>query len=636
MEGGELMRSRALIVASLLALLSLQGVVPGFSAGLTTAVPKRLAQHERAILGTGSPSPLVADNFDVLGHVNLPGGAPNGDVFFYDHGGSIGKFAYVGTWSDPCSGTGVKVIDVNDPSHPKFVTTAGAMRGVSHEDIVVRRIGDRDVLAVGVQICKAGAVGGLQLIDVTNPRQPKVLSFLRVPSGGIHELDMVVRPDGQVLVLAAVPFAEFDNVYFGTDNGGDFRIIDVTDPLHSVELSTWGIIADSSLPIVAGNDEISSPFQGIGYFAAYLDHSARAADDGMTAYLSYWDGGILKLDISDPTAPQLVGRTTYPFDADGDGHSLTLYEAGGQRYVLQNDEDFDSLSPTVITSTATGSEEFAGIEEPWAPTLLTDLGPVSGSVHDAGDGCQADDYTGAAGKLALADTVDPFYVGIIQDWTAPCSIGTQVVLAAQAGAAGFVSNLVSPDDAYPFFDGDARAVNNSAGSMAIVQISDIDEIASAIRTALGAGDVTMTLTPGEPSWGFLRVFSESTADDVDGDGVLEFHQVGSFSDLPHVTGELRTPPGAWSIHNTEVNGDRAYSSWYTNGIVALDLTDPTSPALVGQFVPSTKSLRAGGLGTGPALVWGVAIDPETGTVYASEMRSGLWIVQPTGPAAPSD
>jgi hypothetical protein len=68
--------------------------------------------------------------------------------------------------------------------------------------------------------------------------------------------------------------------------------------------------------------------------------------------------------------------------------------------------------------------------------------------------------------------------------------------------------------------------------------------------------------------------------------------------------------------------------------VALDLTDPTDPQLVGQFVPPTSARFGGSLGTGPAEVWGVAIDPETGIVYASDMRTGLWIVEPTGPAAP--
>lgn len=40
------------------------------------------------------------------------------------------------------------------------------------------------------------------------------------------------------------------------------------------------------------------------------------------------------------------------------------------------------------------------------PTLLTERGPVTGQVADAGDGCQASDFAGAAGKIALVDVVD--------------------------------------------------------------------------------------------------------------------------------------------------------------------------------------------------------------------------------------
>jgi hypothetical protein len=95
-------------------------------------------------------------------------------------------------------------------------------------------------------------------------------------------------------------------------------------------------------------------------------------------------------------------------------------------------------------------------------------------------------------------------------------------------------------------------------------------------------------------------------------------------------GQLFPPDGGWSIHNTEVLGDRAYSSWYSHGIVALDVRHPTRPAKVGQFVPPPP---AGG--EPPfALVWGVATDRETGIVYASDINSGLWIVRPTGRARP--
>ena len=55
--------------------------------------PKGLRAHESKQFAAGPPSELVADNFDVLGHVNLGGGSPNGDVFFFDHGGDVGKFA---------------------------------------------------------------------------------------------------------------------------------------------------------------------------------------------------------------------------------------------------------------------------------------------------------------------------------------------------------------------------------------------------------------------------------------------------------------------------------------------------------------------------------------------------------------
>jgi LVIVD repeat len=262
---------------------------------------ERLAIHKRLMPKLTAQQAVteqegVSDHFKLLGHHELRG-PTNGDVWFYDHGGKVGKYAYVGTWSDPCSGVGVKIVDVNHPTHPRLVATTPTWPGVSHEDVVVRRIGGRDILGVGIQICGEEAeAGGLALFDVTNPRQPRRLSFLPTPAGGVHELDLVVRPGGRALALLAVPFAEFENVYFGADNGGDFRIVDITDPARPVPLADWGVIADSHLRNFAGNDEVSSPYQGLGYFAAHFAHSARAADRGRTAYVSYWDSGVLKFD----------------------------------------------------------------------------------------------------------------------------------------------------------------------------------------------------------------------------------------------------------------------------------------------------------------------------------------------------
>jgi hypothetical protein len=297
--------------------------------GMLDAAKRAAASH------SGSPAPLVADNFQVLGHANLGGGVPNGDVWFYDHGGAVGKFAYVGTWSAQCTGQGAKIVDVNDPTRPRWEGLVGAHRNSSNEDVVVRRIGSRDVLGIGVQACGPGGSDGLALFDVTNPRQPVELSFLPTPTG-VHELDLTVRADGTALALLATPFSEFSDTYFGTSFGGEFRIVDISDPAAPQPLSDWGIIADSDLLIQGGNDPVSSSFQGLpGFFAANYAHSVRAADGGSTAYVSYWDGGILKFDISNPSAPVYLGRTIYPAGSSGDGQSMTPYQVGGTRYILQ-------------------------------------------------------------------------------------------------------------------------------------------------------------------------------------------------------------------------------------------------------------------------------------------------------------
>jgi hypothetical protein len=67
----------------------------------------------------------------------------------------------------------------------------------------------------------------------------------------------------------------------------------------------------------------------------------------------------------------------------------------------------------------------------------------------------------------------------------------------------------------------------------------------------------------------------------------------------------------------------------------MDVSDPTQPERVGQFVPIPAGGTPTRLGLGQPRCGGVAIDPETGIVNASDMRTGLWIVQLTGPAAPA-
>lgn len=565
----------------------------------------------------GAPAEVItAKNFGVLGHLDLGPKLRYGDIFVFDHGSSVGTFAYVGTSlnfevAKPC-GRGVKIFDVSHPRHPRLVATAKGMGpDVDYEDVSVGRVGSLDVLATGIQSCFVpNAPRGLALYDVTDPADPHKLSFFSTPEG-IHELDLVTRADGRSLVLATLPHSE------SAGTGGDLRIIEVTDPEHPVELADWGILADSSLPVVGGDFEITDQDAGVGAYSSNLAHGVRAADGGMTMYASYWDAGVLRFDISDPASPQLIGRTTFDIDEDGDAHSAAIYDANGTRYILQNNEEISPLSPPVITSSATGTRELPGLENHFMPTPLSSIGVTTGEVVDAGDACQASDLDGADGKIALFDTGEA--VG--------CGIGKQVVNAVRSQAEGFLINFLgtSRPSFFLFFPGRkaARIINREVTGIPSATFSQIDGGADAIRAQLGSGPVTVTMMPSEPSWGFLEVFSEGNP--TDHGGVLDYQQVGEFSALPHVVGDPVHRRGWFTIHNTETMGDRAYSSWYAHGIVALDISEPASPALAGKFTPRPD---------GPAEMWGVAVDPARSLVFGSDIQTGLWVLRPTGPAAP--
>jgi hypothetical protein len=605
-------------------LVAAAGAVPAYAhpggERSTDPIPHDRVPHplDAAPATSGPDAPALTDDFRILSDLSLPGRESDADVALYDHGRK-GLFAYVGSWRDRCRNDGVKIVDVSDPRRP-FVASIARMPSddVSSEDMDIVPVGDRVVMGVGMQACGRKGENGFAFFDVTQPRHPHLLSVQRTHAG-VHELDLVVRPDDTVLALGATPFADFDWLHFGSPHSGEVEIIDISHVRKPNRLARWSVIDDSVIASLGGDPFVSS-YQGMGGFSAIFAHSVRAADDGDTAYVSYWDAGVIKLDISDPSAPLAVGRTPYQVGDDGNAHSMYPLDVGGTRYILQNDEDGDPDSPVEVRSSVTGTQRFGGIDMWWMPQDLSITGEVTGDVFDAGAGCAGTDFAGAGGKIVVVDTIDWFYTDLIDGWPeAPCRLVKQAKLAARNGAAVLVSNFISPDDPWPWPFSRPNGIADDE-DMVIAQVADADGLVSTLRDQ--AGPATMTLKPIEPAVGYLRVFDESQTSDRDGDGVPEFKQVGEFTGLPHVSGDPSPPRGEWTIHNTEVLGDRAYASWYSHGIVALDMSDPTSPQLVGQFVPE-----------GHPSVWGVAINPDTGLIYVSDMNSGLWIVRPTGDAA---
>ncbi len=578
----------ALVVSALLAAQAASARNPGLE--------KLEALHALKMGGAGGNG-MVTHNFRLLGHNDLGLTDVNGDVWVH------GNFAYVGTWAIPCGGTGVRIVDVSDLRHPELIGTLAGREGTDAEDMVVRRVStpsfSGDLMAVGIQRCSEEPEFdeqefGLELWNVTDPFDPEKLGEFAVGhgGGGVHELDLFQR-GGRVYALLAHPFGE----WFDPSGEGDFFIVDVTNPRLPVQVAEWG---------AGGAGYSPGPFWGQGSFGAMFGHSARASADGMKAYVSYWDLGVLTFDISDPANPVLLTRTTYEPWEDGDAHSMTPYKGKHKRFILQNDEDFDPTTPADIRygdkQHGIGPES-AGSTPLWLEPGHQVAAPV---VMAASQGCEVADYPAAtAGKIAVVYTPFPFFDPSGDEPL--CLQAEQEAAAEAAGAAAVVHDFVAENTSPQWFDFDEVGIP--------VLFTD-QETAEGIVAAGWA-----TLKARKPSWGYLRVYNARTG-----------KQVAKFDGAPNVH-KLPVPPGEWSIHNTEVMGDRAYSSWYSNGIVALDLKPlnrrhPGDPRMVGQFVPppSGEDLPFFGM-------WGVVIR-EDGVVFGSDLGSGLWIVKPKGKAAP--
>ncbi|MGH9249039.1 MAG: LVIVD repeat-containing protein [Acidimicrobiales bacterium] len=326
----------------------------------------RLGVVSAAALLVAAAVPALADgqksgsieNMEVVGHTDLGGLGFNADVWVHDDVAYVGHWGF-SDWNDGgeqrfCpsgEASGVKVVDVSDPAHPQVVSRLQNPPGTSAEDVVVYTaengpLAGRDIAAAGLQVCGGSRYDtsfarGLMLWDVTDPATPQQLGLL--DSGcctrGVHEFEVRARADlGRTFAYASVPASEYDDSLSPSGRRdqlgrGDFRLFDITDPANPFEVSDWGVLADLGAP--------TQPALGCDPDNIF-GHSVEPSDDGRLAFVAYWDSGFIALDLSDPADPEFLGNTTYPANADGDGHSSNYDDA--RELLFTADEDFCKTS----------------------------------------------------------------------------------------------------------------------------------------------------------------------------------------------------------------------------------------------------------------------------------------------------
>jgi hypothetical protein len=355
------------LIAVLMLLVSActsDGDDPGDEAARAPSVSPTEENTPTATL-TPEPAPKQP-KLRVLGRHRLGGDGFNADVW------GLGDFAYVGNFGGKyedtdCPADGVKVVDISNPRRPKLVSRLQNPPNTAAEDVVVRHVETKaftgDVATVGIQACglredpHPERFRGLQFFDVTNPRKPRELSRWSQPS----EAPGCHEIDMIVVRGRAMAGCAFPLAH---QMGGDeIVVVDVSEPRRPKKLFGW------SLPV--------KPNSGLGCLPVSVGHNVRFSNDGERLYVSYWDAGTPILDISKPSRPRLIGIIEKkPRDADGDNHSVAEVP-GGLLIVLH--EDFSPALPEVNVGGcgtrfgAWGTMRIFSIKEPEKPRFISEF-----------------------------------------------------------------------------------------------------------------------------------------------------------------------------------------------------------------------------------------------------------------------
>ena len=208
---------------------------------------------------------------------------------------AYGKYLYVGhLWSG-----GVDVIDISDPKNPKVVTYIPAPNNNTWNTNI--QVAD-DLLLVADELVLFGGdfnkpwSSALKIYDVSNPLKPCELSRYPMSGRGPHRMWYV---GGKYAFVPAIPEG-FERCIF--------TIFDVSNPEKPEEVSRWWL---------QGQRGGEAPLWEEGALCWF--HGCVVAED--YAYCGWWDAGMIILDVSDVSKPKFVSRLDYSPPFGGATHT---------------------------------------------------------------------------------------------------------------------------------------------------------------------------------------------------------------------------------------------------------------------------------------------------------------------------
>ena len=333
-------------------------------------------------------------------------------------------YAYLANWSDATcalnseSGgqnspdAGIWVVDISDLANPVtvgFIPHSQDSRPGEglHALEVDTKFFDGTILVSNNEQCGKNGKGGVSIWDVTDPLKPRKLSE--------HFGDRDVLGDVND-IHSAFAWDAGDRAYVVmTDNAeaADVNIADITNP-HRPRM-----IADLNLnEFIPGG--IDQPELGLSQSFLH-DMVVKEIDGRFIMLLSYWDGGFVQLDVTDPANPVYLSDTDFAaidpelqesfpdttIPPEGNAHQAEF--TIDNRFFIGGDEDFSPYRGIFTIDTGPNAGEFPSGEFGWTEPIVMQEGQmVSGITVFGGYGCpQSTDDVPTADEIRAQEGLAP-------------------------------------------------------------------------------------------------------------------------------------------------------------------------------------------------------------------------------------
>jgi hypothetical protein len=277
-------------------------------------------------------------------------------------GGQIviqGDIAFVGHQHGP---EGTTILDISDPRKPKVLSQIMCAHPWSHSH-KVRVTGDIMVVNSEREPSKGSTreypEGGFRIYDVKDKTNPKLITFHKTYGKGVHRFDL----DENYAYISTEAEGYVGNILI---------IYDIRNPSKPVEVGRWCMenqhVANGDSPHPKGTDH-------------RLHHAMRT---GNLMFAGCWMSGVSVIDVSDISKPKTLSRYEYNPACPEPTHTFlgVPHAIGGKRVAVSTEEERARRGPD--TGKPHAPLRTWDVTDPTKPKLLCSYElPESSTPYDA-------------------------------------------------------------------------------------------------------------------------------------------------------------------------------------------------------------------------------------------------------------